>query len=57
MADQKLLNIKEVAEKLRVSQRTIMRYISSKKLRATKVGQWRITQNDLDFFLKSHTNK
>ncbi len=57
MAEQKLLNVKEVAKRLRLSQRTIMRYIYAKKLKAIKMGQWRITQEDLDQFLVSHTNQ
>lgn len=57
MTEQKLLTVKEVAEQLRVSSRTIMRYIYSKKLRATKMGQWRIIQNDIAQFLKENSNK
>ena len=53
----KLLTVKEVAEQMRVSERTIMRYIYSKKLKATKVGQWRIMLNDLSTCLKNNSNK
>jgi len=53
----KLLTIKEVAKILRVSERSINRYIESGKLRAFKIGQWRIRQSDLDKFLKSVQNK
>ena len=56
MDQQKLLNVKEVAKKLRVSQRTIMRYIQSKKLKAAKVGQWRIREGDLDKFFNRNSN-
>jgi len=57
MTEQKLLTVKEVAEQLRVSSRTIMRYIYSRKLRATKMGQWRITPEDIAKFLKDNSNK
>lgn len=56
MDQQKLLNAKEVAKRLRVSRRTIMRYIKSKKLKAAKVGQWRIRESDLDKFFNRNSN-
>jgi len=52
----KLLTIKEVAEILRVSERSVNRYIESKKLKASKIGQWRIKQSDLDEFLEKNLN-
>ena len=55
--EEKLLTVKEVAEILRVSERTIMRYIYSKRLKATKVGQWRIAQGDVDSCIKKNSNK
>jgi len=53
----KLLTIKEVAKYLRVSERSVLRYIEAGRLRATKVGYWRIFQKDLDNFLKENMNK
>lgn len=53
----KLLTTKEAAKKLRVSGRTIMRYIYAKKIRAIKMGQWRIRQSDIDAFLRKNSNK
>lgn len=53
----KYLTIKEAAEKLSVCERTILRYIRSKKLRAAKVGQWRIEENDLALFFNKNANK
>ncbi len=47
----KLLTLKEVAKYLRVSERSILRYIESGRLKATKIGQWRISQTDLNNFL------
>ena len=40
----KLLTIKEVAKILRVSERSVNRYIESGRLRAVKIGQWRIKE-------------
>ena len=53
----KLLNIEEVAEVLRVSTRTVIRYIESGKLKASKIGVWRIKQSDVDVFLENTSNQ
>lgn len=50
------LTIKEVAKKLRVSERSVMRYIKAKKLRASKMGQWRIKNRDLERFFNTNAN-
>ena len=52
----KLLTIEEVAEILRVSARSVNRYIVSGKLKASKIGWWRIKQSDLDEFLEKTSN-
>jgi len=52
----KLLTIKEVAEFLRVSERSVLRYIEAGRLKASKVGWWRVMQSDLDEFLKRTSN-
>lgn len=52
----KLLTLKETAQILRVSERTIMRYLKSGKLRASKAGQWRIKESDLEQFLEKNSN-
>ena len=52
----KLLTLKETAKILRVSERTIMRYLKSGKLKASKVGQWRIKQSELNKFLEKNSN-
>ncbi|MFH1178610.1 MAG: helix-turn-helix domain-containing protein [bacterium] len=57
MPVEKFLTIKEVAKKLRVSERSVMRYIKAKKLRASKMGQWRVKENDLDLFFRANSNK
>lgn len=52
----KLLTIKEVAKYLRVSERSVLRYIEAGRLKASKVGWWRVKQSDLDNFLKETSN-
>jgi len=47
-----LYTTNEVAEILKVHKRTIFRYIESGKLKATKIGQWRIKKEDLDKLIK-----
>lgn len=55
MAD-KLLTLKEVAKILRVSERSVLRYIESGRLHASRIGQWRIKESDLEKFLKENLN-
>jgi len=52
----KLLTLKEVAKILRVSERSVMRYLKAGKLNASKVGQWRIKESDLNKFLEKYSN-
>jgi len=54
---EKLFTLKETAKILRVSERTIMRYLKSGKLKACKLGQWRIKESDLEKFLKENSNE
>jgi len=51
-----LFTIKEVAKYLRVSERSVLRYIEAGKIKASKVGWWRIKQSDLEKFLKKTSN-
>lgn len=53
----KLLTIKEVAKYLRVSERSVLRYIEADRLKASRIGQWRIKESDLEKFLKENSNK
>ncbi|MBU2235482.1 helix-turn-helix domain-containing protein [Patescibacteria group bacterium] len=53
---EQLLTLKEVTEILRVSERTIYRYIDSGELKAIKIGQWRFSQDDLSRFIFSKKN-
>ena len=56
MLEDKLLTIEEAADKLRVSTRTIIRYIESGRLKASKIGVWRIRESDLNHFLEESSN-
>ncbi|TSC59607.1 MAG: Uncharacterized protein LiPW15_627 [Parcubacteria group bacterium LiPW_15] len=53
---EKLLTIEEVAEILRVSTRSVNRYIELGKLKASKIGVWRIKESDLNAFLEDTSN-
>ncbi len=53
---EKLFTINEIAKILRVHSRTINRYIESGRLKASKLGVWRIKQSDLDAFLEETSN-
>lgn len=56
MAELKVYTIKETAELLKVTTRSIYSYIKSGKLHAVKIGtQWRITQKDIEDLLKVGT--
>lgn len=53
----RLMTIQDVADRLRVSGRTVMRWIKSKELAAFKLGrQWRISDKDLKHFLRERWN-
>lgn len=56
MKDEKFLKLKEVADRLRVHERTVFRYIHSGRLTATKVGYWRIKESDFEKFLRENSN-
>lgn len=53
----KLLTLKETAKILRVSERTIMRYLKSGELKASKLGHWRIKEKNIEEFLNERSNK
>ena len=54
---EKLLTLKEVAKRLRVSERSVFRYIHDGKLKASKIGYWRITEKDLTKFIDQQANR
>ena len=48
--------LQEVADKLRVHPRTILRYIESERLHAIKTGYWRIPKESYEKFLRDNAN-
>lgn len=54
--NKKFLKLGEVARFLRVSERSVFRYIHSGRLKATKVGYWRISDADLKKFIVGGEN-
>ena len=50
------LTIRETAQKLDISEESVRDFIKAKKLRAVKIGQWRINPIDLEAFIKSRMN-
>ena len=50
------LTVEQVAEQLGLSEYRIRELIREKKIRAVKIGQWRIKPEDLDKFIKSRHN-
>ncbi|WP_419786196.1 helix-turn-helix domain-containing protein [Pseudodesulfovibrio sp.] len=53
-----LLTVKEVAELLRVHQRTAYRLITGGEIRAIKIGsQWRVPEKDLMEYLENGLNE
>ena len=53
----------EIAERLKVSRRTVYRWVQSGELRAHKLGpdrpgvEWRIGEDDLEEFLEAHRGR
>jgi len=56
--DDEILTVKQAAEYLKVSDRSIHKLIIDKKLHASKVGlrSWRIKKKDIDAFLQANAN-
>lgn len=49
--------VKQVAKHLKVSERTVIRLIHNKKIKASKVGYaWRIQEKDINKYLNTYTN-
>ena len=54
--DGSILTIKEVAEYLKVNERTVYRLAGAKKIPAFKVGGiWRLLRSDIDQWIKDQT--
>ena len=55
---EELYTIAQAAQYLKVCDKTVRRLINSNKLVASKVGDraWRIRKEDIDVYLREHTN-
>lgn len=51
------LTVKQVAEQLGLTEYRIRELIREKQIRATKIGQWRVSPKDLGEFIRQRTNK
>ena len=52
MADIKVYTLKEVADIIKVTRRTLYNYIKDNKLKAVKIGKhWRVSEQSLQEFL------
>jgi len=51
-----ILTLEEVAKIMKVSQKTVYRWVAAHKLRAAKIGHktYRVLENDLEKFIHSH---
>lgn len=54
--DNQLLTIPDASKYLRVSIRSIYRYINSNRLKAYRLPTWRIKKSDLEKFLEKCSN-
>jgi excisionase family DNA binding protein len=55
MMDDKLLTPEQVAERLQLSQHTILEYLRSRRLRGVKLDRhWRVRETDLQAFIEAH---
>lgn len=55
-AEREILTLSEVAEYLKVAERTIYRLVGARKLPAFKVGgSWRFARADIDKWIKRQT--
>ena len=53
----KHLTVRQVAEQLDVTEDWVRDLIQAKKMKATKIGKWRIKPSDLKEFVKSRSNE
>ena len=54
-----ILTLEEVAKIMKVSQKTVYRWVGAKKLRAAKIGHktYRVREQDLVSFINHHIEK
>jgi excisionase family DNA binding protein len=57
MKQEKFLTLEEARTILGVSERTMYRYIHDGRVKAYKIGYWKIKENELQEFIKQSSNK
>jgi len=53
----KYLTVRQVAERLDITQDGVRDLIQAKKIKATKIGKWRISEEDLTLFVQGRSNQ
>ena len=53
---QKHLTVKDIAKKFGVTEEWIRDLIQAGKIKATKIGRWKVKPEDLEKFIKSRRN-
>jgi len=53
----KYFTVRQVSERLEISEESVRDLIGSKELKAVKIGRWRVKPSDLELFIKSRCNK
>lgn len=53
----KYLTVRQVAEKLDITEEWVRDLINKKEIKAVKVGKWRIKSEDLDAFIETRSNQ
>lgn len=56
MKKENFLTLKQAMKILDVSERSMFRYIHDKRLKAAKIGRWRIGEKDLKRFIEQSFN-
>ncbi len=52
----KYLTVRQVANKLDITEEWVRDLIAKKEIKATKIGKWRIKPEDLEIFINTRTN-
>ena len=50
------LTVKQVADKLDITEEWVRDLIKAKEIKAVKIGKWRIKPEDLEEFIQSRSN-
>lgn len=56
MKKKQYLTVEDVMKRLDIGERTAYRYVKEGKIKAVKIGGWRIEEKDLQDFIKRSTN-